>query len=129
SHDALIKAMNAWVLEKAKPLAQILVEQGALAAERRRLLEPLVEEHVKQHDNNLEQSLAAVPLAPAVRHALQAVADSELQASLNSLGPTPDRALELTGPYQPPPTDGSRYRVLRPHAKGGLGEVFVAEDT
>jgi hypothetical protein len=23
---------------------------------------------------------------------------------------------------------GMRYRALRPHAKGGLGEVFVAED-
>jgi serine/threonine-protein kinase len=129
SRDALIKAMNSWVLEKGKPLAQILVEQGALAAERRRLLEPLVDEHVKQHDDNIERSLAAVPLAPAVRHALRAVADSELQASLNSLGATPDRVLDLTGPYQPPPSDGSRYRVLRPHARGGLGEVFVAEDT
>jgi serine/threonine-protein kinase len=129
SRDALIKAMNAWVLEKGKALAQILVEQGSLAAERRSLLEPLVEEHVKQHNNKLEQSLAAVPLAPAVRHALQVVADPELRASLHSLGATPDRALDLTGPYQPPPSDGSRYRILRPHARGGLGEVFVAEDT
>ena len=29
TRDALIKAMNAWVLEKAKPLGQILLEQGA----------------------------------------------------------------------------------------------------
>ena len=30
SRDALIAAMNAWVLDKAKPLGQILVEQKAL---------------------------------------------------------------------------------------------------
>jgi hypothetical protein len=32
NRDALVRAMNAWVLDKAKPLAQILVEQGGLAA-------------------------------------------------------------------------------------------------
>ena len=32
-------------------------------------------------------------------------------------------------PLPPPrPAGGSRYRVLRPHARGGLGEVFVARD-
>ncbi len=38
--DALVRAMNAWVLDKAKPLSQILVEQGALSTSRRALLEP-----------------------------------------------------------------------------------------
>ncbi len=41
--DALIQAMHAWVLDKVKPLGQVLVEQGALSAARRPLLEPLVE--------------------------------------------------------------------------------------
>ena len=33
-----------------------------------------------------------------------------------------------TGP-QPPPPETVRYRILRPHARGGLGEIYVAEDT
>ena len=32
--EALVKAMNAWMLAKAKPLGQILVEEGALGVER-----------------------------------------------------------------------------------------------
>src|SRR5947199_778617 len=63
SRDALIAAMHAWVLDKSKPLARILVEQGALPAGRRALLEPLVEEHVGQHGNDPEKSLAAVSSA------------------------------------------------------------------
>jgi serine/threonine-protein kinase len=128
SRDALIAAMHAWVLEKTKALGQILVDKGALAAERRGLLELLVDEHIKQHGNSPEKSLAAIPLAPTVRHAFAAVADPDFQASLHSLGSTPGLALESTKPYEPLATDGSRYRILRAHAKGGLGEVFVAED-
>jgi tetratricopeptide (TPR) repeat protein/tRNA A-37 threonylcarbamoyl transferase component Bud32 len=129
TRDALIKAMNAWVLEKAKPLSQILSEQGALGADERAALDTLVAQHLRRHGSDAEQSLAAIPVAPAVRHALQSVADPDLQASINGLALTPERTPDLTGPYQPPATDGSRYRVLRPHARGGLGEVFVAEDT
>ena len=41
TRDALVAGMNAWVLEKSKPLGQILVERGDLAPARRGLLEPL----------------------------------------------------------------------------------------
>src|SRR5262245_62063436 len=50
TRDALVAAMNAWVLEKSKPLGQILVERGDLDAVNRALLEPLVEAHIRQHN-------------------------------------------------------------------------------
>ena len=43
TRDALILAMNAWVLEKTKPLGQILQDQGALSGADHALLESLVQ--------------------------------------------------------------------------------------
>lgn len=60
TRDQLFDGMNAWVLEKAKPLAQILEEKQVLAAVQRRALEPLVELHVAQHDGDPQKSLAAI---------------------------------------------------------------------
>src|SRR3954467_13736584 len=67
SRDALVKAMNAWVLEKAKSLGQILLEQKALDSEEHDLVEALVQKHLKLHGNDPEQSLAAVSSVGSVR--------------------------------------------------------------
>src|SRR5688500_9863239 len=60
-------------------------------------------------------------------------------AGIRAMSATPPTAQFDTDPVKtlpqspetppPSPTSGSRYRVPRPHARGGLGEVFVAEDT
>jgi hypothetical protein len=49
SRDQLLAAMNAWVLDKARPLGQVLRDQGALAAGVYGLLEALVERHLARH--------------------------------------------------------------------------------
>jgi WD40 repeat protein/serine/threonine protein kinase len=137
TRDQLVVAMNAWVLRKAEPLAQVLVDQGALAAGERALLEPMVALHVKRHGGDPERSLAAAaaqlstPLPPA------AVRDPELVSALETLAPaTPlspggDSDPNVTRTFRPhaPRPGGSRYQIVREHAKGGLGIVFLARDT
>ena len=65
--DALIAAMNAWVLEKSQSLGRILVEQQALSPSRHDLLEQLVDEHMAAHDGDAGKSLAATDGLGAIR--------------------------------------------------------------
>jgi WD40 repeat protein/serine/threonine protein kinase len=115
-----------------KPLGQILLEQRALAPKRLALLESLVEEHLDEHGRDPEKSLAAVGAAGMARARLDQIADPDVQSSLaRVLGESPssgDTAPEGTVVYQPAKPSGTRFVILRPHAKGGLGEVFVALD-
>jgi len=58
--DDLVASMNAWVLDKTKPLGQILCDQGSLGAEEYALLEALIRKHLERHGNDPGKSLAAV---------------------------------------------------------------------
>ena len=49
--EDLIEAMNAWILNKAKGLGEILVERNALGKEEHALLEGLVKKHLERHQN------------------------------------------------------------------------------
>jgi serine/threonine-protein kinase len=131
SRDALIGAMNSWVLDKARLLGQILLEQKALAADAHQLLEALVKKHLELHDNDAEKSLAAVSSVGSVRGKLQLLADADVQASLAHVGVAGgqvDQFATRAGSLGATGGPGARFRVLRPHARGGLGEVFVARD-
>jgi WD40 repeat protein/serine/threonine protein kinase len=129
TRDALIQAMHAWVLKKTKPLGQILIDQGALVGDRYTLLEALVQEHLKQHSDDPEKSLAALSSLGSVRDQLQSLKDPDVEATLSHL--TREAAEQSTIDLPSPglsTSAGGRFRILRPHARGGLGEVFVARD-
>lgn len=137
SRDQLVEAMNAWVLAKHRSLGDLLRERGALGAGEFGLIEALVNRQLARHGGDVEKSLLSLSSVTDVRSALAAVADADMQASLKMLsaGRAKRDADDTPPPDTRPPgmsaesgSGGLRYRVLRPHARGGLGEVFVAED-
>jgi serine/threonine-protein kinase len=128
----LVQAMRAWVSNKAQPLAEILREQTGLTPARERLLEALIDEHVRAHGGNAQESLASLATPGSVHEDLRALEDGDVAASLDSALAAQTTEVAATGPAASAvvegPATGVRYRPLRPHARGGLGEVFVALD-
>src|SRR5580692_9649371 len=98
--NQLIAAFDRWTGNKAKSLGQFLVDQTAIDADTHVLLEALVAKHLKLHraDPDVEASLGHVSARWA--------GDDDVTQSW-AIG-------EST-------SAGMRFRVLRPHAQGGLG--------
>ena len=129
SRDPLIAAMNAWVLDKRGSLGELLVARGSLDPDDLALLEPTVDRHIARHGDDPEGAWPRQPVGLAPRDARPDRRPRDPPASprerpLDRGRPRTDPDLRRVGA---PPGNG-RYRKIRDHAKGGLGEVFVAHD-
>jgi len=130
SRDALIAAMSTWVLDKSKSVGQILVAQSSLDQDALSLIEALVDRHLKLHDNDPQKSLSAVASQCPNSRDLASIGDAEVQASLSSVrgdgeSSVPETRVCSVGMAT---SSGMRFRVIRAHAKGAIGEVSVAVD-
>ena len=130
--NALLDAFNRWVHDRAVPLGRILIDRSALKPDEHDLLQALVGKHLEKFGGDPEKSLQQLSSMGSVRGDLSRIADDDLLASLAHVSAArsdDDPYRTVTQPNLGESTStGSRFRVLRPHARGGLGQVSVALD-
>jgi hypothetical protein len=114
-----------------RPIADALVAAGALTTLQRDLIEALAGEQVKRHGGDVDPSLASLTAGPSTRERLARLGDQKLASSLARVAGTLPfdgdldssrtrtfAAAGVTFSVGTLTSDGRRFRVLRPHARG-----------
>ena len=139
--EQLISATRSWLADKSQPLDAHLIAQGGLRPEDRDLLAPLVARHWENHSGDTQRSLAGLADVSSLAEELRSLGDEGIDETLSLIhggteatnaGPSPTHMSDggMTGNSgDESPIQDVRFRILRTHAKGGLGEVYVAQDT
>src|SRR5690242_10800138 len=78
----LVAAFQAWVRDKARPLADHLQARGDLDADGRAAVEMMLGLHLRKHGDDAERSLAALPAGQSTRERLALLVDPDLGATL-----------------------------------------------
>ena len=122
--NALVAAFTSWIADRSRGLGSLLVELRVLSSHRLELLESLVDEHIQQHGNDPERSLAALRPPDSLHEELSRLADSEIQESLAHLTSRGGRTTRITLRKMARP----RWGTPRPTGTGSASFVLMPRE-
>ena len=142
----LAMALGACASDPVSSLGAVLLKRGLLDADSLALLESLAQRYRERHGTDLAGALRALDPTGEDRQMFSSlIAGETLMPSSSPLAsptvspneaeetgetivrPSLQPAVTTTGPT-PPSASSPRFLRLRPHAHGGLGEVYLAHD-
>lgn len=141
--DQLLGAFRSWLADKSKSLVSILVEKAAISGDDVTLFDRLVDKHLEKFAGDAAQSLANLSGIDSLGDQLQQLAEGDSDAlrtvsylhvnksasfATVSMATQYDAVRRGAAIHVQAPTGENRFRIVKEHAKGGLGVVFVAED-
>ncbi|WP_158633387.1 WD40 repeat domain-containing serine/threonine protein kinase [Tautonia sociabilis] len=119
-------ALSTWAANPARSIGEVLLGQGVLDKTGLEAVETMVEAVLSRHGGDPSQSLLALSTPEDDRRAdSSSVVPASAPADPNE---TTVSGLDARGDDSDARPTGPRFRFLRPHARGGLGEVHVAMD-
>ena len=139
SRDDFIAALKSWSPTQQTSLALALKQASGLDDETYRTLESLAKVQLKVHQNDVGRSLDSLNARDLTIEMLTEIDQGNLRMTLSRTlecdatvaidqvpGPSPgspDSSPRFPG------NEGDRFQRIRPHASGGIGQIWVARDS
>jgi eukaryotic-like serine/threonine-protein kinase len=125
----LIAAFQCWTTERSRPMGQVLLDRGALSRDDRTMLDGLVRRHMEKRGGEPERG--AEDMAALRLRAIRDIDPAAVGPFTIGVGPplNPEDSSDASFTLGQATSEGGRFRLIRHHARGGIGTVFVALDS